>query len=255
MVDYTRYTRHRDWAPTRKVDPAYGESFMRTRVRDFAPIAPAAAWNGRTWPGKGAFVLGQRHPAVRVLDERLWAHGYRGVYDAAGESVGDLFNATTRAAVSAFQRDQGWTGADADGYPGQITWDRLMAAGLDPTNFEADIDQKTFNKFFLGALTDSSVAERIAALIKTNVFYTDVARGTDTKPLGDVLSQLLTASRAAHDTVVDAVEAVLAARPGITEADRHAIADAVADRVTVEVADSTAEQVASRLDIVARPKQ
>src|SRR5690606_20980048 len=62
---------------------------------------------------------------VTVLGERLVAHGY-GSYYSVGP--GPTFSESDRKAVQAFQRAQGWSGSDADGYPGKETWKRLMAA-------------------------------------------------------------------------------------------------------------------------------
>jgi N-acetylmuramoyl-L-alanine amidase len=93
---------------------------------DLAAIGKApAAWDGKSFPGKGAFVLGQSHPAVTVLGQRLVAHGFGSFYK---EGPGPRFTEVDKAACAAFQRAQGWSGADADGYPGPATWERLMAA-------------------------------------------------------------------------------------------------------------------------------
>lgn len=84
-----------------------------------------SAWDGKSFPGAGAFLLGSNHPAVTLLGQRLVAHGFGGAYkEGPGVPMGpaDVTN------TAAFQRAQGWTGADADGYPGPETWKRLMAA-------------------------------------------------------------------------------------------------------------------------------
>src|SRR5690606_24571236 len=82
-------------------------------------------WDGKSFPGAGAFVLGQRHDAVTLLGKRLVAHGYGSFYK---EGPGPLFTKVDLKATKAFQKAQGWTGSDADGYPGPETWKRLMAA-------------------------------------------------------------------------------------------------------------------------------
>ncbi|WDS51742.1 endolysin [Streptomyces phage Triumph] len=93
------------------------------------PSAPApekpAAWDGKSFPGASAFKLGQSHPAVTVLGQRLVAHGYGRFYK---EGPGPRFTEADKDATQAFQKAQGWTGSDADGYPGSSTWSRLMAA-------------------------------------------------------------------------------------------------------------------------------
>lgn len=85
--------------------------------------APTPSWDGVAFPGAGAFVLGQSHPAVTLLGQRLVAHGWAG-YSAG---PGPEFTTTDKAGVTWFQTAQGWTGADADGIPGPVTWERLMA--------------------------------------------------------------------------------------------------------------------------------
>ncbi|MFF8845489.1 peptidoglycan-binding protein [Streptomyces sp. NPDC015127] len=87
--------------------------------------APAPSWDGKSFPGASAFKLGQSHPAVTVLGQRLVAHGYGRFYK---EGPGPRFTEADKDAVQAFQKAQGWTGSDADGYPGAETWKRLIAA-------------------------------------------------------------------------------------------------------------------------------
>lgn len=89
-----------------------------------APTTPSASWDGKSFPGTNAFVLGKSHPAVTVLGQRLVAHGYGSFYKVG---PGSTFTETDKKATQAFQKAQGWTGSDADGYPGKVTWERLMS--------------------------------------------------------------------------------------------------------------------------------
>jgi peptidoglycan hydrolase-like protein with peptidoglycan-binding domain len=89
------------------------------------PTPAKPSWDGKSFPGRGAFVLDKSHPAVTLLGQRLVAHGYGSRYK---QGPGPTFTATDRLACQDFQRAQGWKGADADGYPGPTTWSRLMAA-------------------------------------------------------------------------------------------------------------------------------
>ncbi|MEU5433813.1 peptidoglycan-binding protein [Streptomyces sp. NPDC020719] len=86
---------------------------------------PPSGWDGKSFPGRSAFQLGQSHPAVTVLGKRLVAHGFGRFYS---EGPGPRFTEADRKATEAFQRAQGWSGSDADGYPGPSTWARLMAS-------------------------------------------------------------------------------------------------------------------------------
>lgn len=86
-------------------------------------------WDGVSYPGRAAFDLGSNHPAVTKLGQMLVAKGFGGAYkQGPGIPMGPADVANT----AAFQRAQGWTGADADGYPGPETWRRLMAGSTPP---------------------------------------------------------------------------------------------------------------------------
>lgn len=78
------------------------------------------------YPGADAFRLGKSHPAVKTLDQGLIAKGYVKHHDGDGYQVGTTFSRFTRLNVQDFQEAQGWSGSDADGYPGKETWKRLL---------------------------------------------------------------------------------------------------------------------------------
>lgn len=74
------------------------------------------------FPGASAFQIGSPHPAVKLLGQRLVAHGWKykvgpgipmGVADVKGTQW--------------FQGLQGWDGEGADGVPGKLTWEALLA--------------------------------------------------------------------------------------------------------------------------------
>ncbi|MEU2759400.1 peptidoglycan-binding protein [Streptomyces sp. NPDC007094] len=76
------------------------------------------------FPGRDKFGPGKRNTYVTRLGEALVAKGYRRFYKVG---PGPSWSNADRNAVRAFQRAQGWNGADADGYPGPETWRRLVA--------------------------------------------------------------------------------------------------------------------------------
>lgn len=78
------------------------------------------------YPGRGAFKLGQSHPAVVELDKALIRKGFARHHDGDGYQPGPVFSQYTLLNVQDFQKSQGWSGSDADGYPGPVTWERLM---------------------------------------------------------------------------------------------------------------------------------
>lgn len=81
------------------------------------PVAPR-------FPGAGYFGPGKRNKYVTQLGQQLIKKGYKRFYKVG---AGPTWTAVDRAAVRAFQRAQGWTGNDADGYPGDVTWKRLFS--------------------------------------------------------------------------------------------------------------------------------
>ncbi|MFG3286812.1 peptidoglycan-binding protein [Streptomyces sp. NPDC048111] len=105
--------------------------------KDIAPAAPAPAptpgpATGQAgtpaglpaYPGRSFFRVGQDNAYVTQLGRRLVARGF-GRYYTSGP--GPRWGEADRRNVEAFQRAQGWSGAEADGYPGPETWRRLFA--------------------------------------------------------------------------------------------------------------------------------
>ncbi|MEU9096411.1 peptidoglycan-binding protein [Streptomyces sp. NPDC048361] len=95
-----------------------------------AAAVPAVASTGGAetarpaYPGLGVFRTGQSSPYVTRLGRQLVLKGFGTYYTSApGPSWGEA----DRRNVEAFQRAQGWRGAEADGYPGPETWRRLFA--------------------------------------------------------------------------------------------------------------------------------
>lgn len=71
------------------------------------------------FPGKAFFHGGRHSPIITAMGRRLVALGFgKGYTSGPGP---DWTNADRRC-VEAFQKAQGWTGDDADGYPGPKTW-------------------------------------------------------------------------------------------------------------------------------------
>lgn len=89
-------------------------------------LAPKVAqWDGKSYPGAEAFRLGSKHPAVRILGERLVAHGYKGYKVGPGIPMGQA----DLDGVIWFKRLQGWSGGET---VGQATWDLLLAGPSTP---------------------------------------------------------------------------------------------------------------------------
>lgn len=75
------------------------------------------------YPGAGSFHAGQSNDYVLTLGRRLVAKGFGKSYSVGPSRT---WGEADRRAVEAFQRAQGWSGRDADGYPGPETWRRLF---------------------------------------------------------------------------------------------------------------------------------
>ncbi|MFF9667132.1 peptidoglycan-binding protein, partial [Streptomyces althioticus] len=84
-------------------------------------VAPTASTS--TFPGTDKFRPGANTQYVTALGKQLVRKGY-GRFYAVGP--GPRWSDSDRRAVQAFQLAQGWSGAGADGYPGPLTWSRLM---------------------------------------------------------------------------------------------------------------------------------
>ena len=78
-----------------------------------------------SFPGAGAFRIGQRHSAVTQLDYQLIRKGYTRYNDGNGYQAGPMFTEYTRKNVAAFQRATPALAGDPDGYPGPLTWKLL----------------------------------------------------------------------------------------------------------------------------------
>ncbi|WP_327257337.1 peptidoglycan-binding protein [Streptomyces sp. NBC_01244] len=88
------------------------------------PSAGDGSATGSAFPGRQYFRPGQAGDHVTRLGRRLVERGYGRHYSAG---PGPRWTESDRRNVEAFQRAQGWRGAEADGYPGPETWRRLFA--------------------------------------------------------------------------------------------------------------------------------
>ncbi|MEU3709275.1 peptidoglycan-binding protein [Streptomyces catenulae] len=127
---------HLEWQPG-KVDPrGFAMDTLRARIRARLAL-PAHADDteagGETeggghpasyepFPGADFFRSGTRSPVVTAMGERLVAEGcghYR-------QGPGPEWTDADRDSYAAWQRKLGFSGDDADGVPGRVSWDRLQ---------------------------------------------------------------------------------------------------------------------------------
>lgn len=94
-------------------DPKSSDSSHSTPPK---PVPVYAAY-----PGRKFFTVGRTNPLVKAMGKRLVATGWTGYKYGPSPQ----FTRTDVKAVAWFQRKQGWSGSEADGYPGPETWKRL----------------------------------------------------------------------------------------------------------------------------------
>ncbi|WP_327285655.1 MULTISPECIES: peptidoglycan-binding protein [unclassified Streptomyces] len=92
-------------------------------IRPTVDAAPGPA-GVPAYPGSSVFRPGASHPFITALGRQLVKKGFGKNYTS---SPGPRWSEADRRSVEAFQRAQGWRGAEANGYPGPETWRRLFA--------------------------------------------------------------------------------------------------------------------------------
>lgn len=73
------------------------------------------------FPGSGFFSAGRVHPLITAMGKRLVAEGYKGYKIGPGPR----WTSADQKAYAWYQRKVGFTGKDADGIPGHVTWAML----------------------------------------------------------------------------------------------------------------------------------
>ncbi|WP_030563299.1 peptidoglycan-binding protein [Streptomyces aureocirculatus] len=138
-TDYTRtyylaYEQARPHARRQATPYAYwdqGDSYVAYRYKGLRPSGQSASGGAASgpaaarYPGAGHFGPGADNEHVTRLGQMLVARGGARFY-RAGPGPGPRWSEADRRATQAFQREQGWTGADADGLPGPTTWAYLV---------------------------------------------------------------------------------------------------------------------------------
>ncbi|MGK5632844.1 peptidoglycan-binding protein [Streptomyces sp. URMC 123] len=122
---------HKEWT-TRKIDPSFSMPGMRDRIaarlqgdpgarpepRPQRPAEPAAY---EPFPGAEFFAPGRESAIVTAMGRRLVAEGC-GRYEVG---PGPRWTDADRRSYQRWQQKLGYGGADADGIPGPVSWDRL----------------------------------------------------------------------------------------------------------------------------------
>lgn len=113
---------HRDgYATACPGEPLYALVRSGSLSPDVIPPAPKPKPVYAPFPGVSFFRSGRKHPLITAMGKRLVSEGYKGYKVGPGPA----FTQSDIKAVAWFQRKQGWSGSDANGYPGPETWKRL----------------------------------------------------------------------------------------------------------------------------------
>lgn len=115
---------HKEWTSD-KIDPrGFSMRTMRERIDrrlGHAPDRPVPAPTYEPFPGIDFFRSRPRSPIVTAMGRRLVAEGC----SAYAEGPGPQWTVADLRSYARWQRKQGFSGTDADGWPGRTTWDAL----------------------------------------------------------------------------------------------------------------------------------
>lgn len=118
------FQRSQGWTGASADGLAGAETLRRLGIGSGAAAVVFASNPGPAPVSAGSYGIGATGPHVKALQQALIA---RGIGIASGAT--GFFGPQTQAAVAAFQRAQGWSGAMADGIPGPRTLQLLGAGG------------------------------------------------------------------------------------------------------------------------------
>ncbi|MBT2409563.1 N-acetylmuramoyl-L-alanine amidase [Streptomyces sp. ISL-12] len=113
---------HLEWT-FRKIDPrGFSMASMRTRVAALLATAPGgSAAHYQPFPGDAFFKSAPNSTIVAAMGGRLVAEGC----SAYTTGPGPQWSEADRASYALWQQKLGYTGADADGWPGATSWNAL----------------------------------------------------------------------------------------------------------------------------------
>ncbi|MFE1316612.1 peptidoglycan-binding protein [Kitasatospora phosalacinea] len=121
--DYLVHHKGKDIPPAAATTPAPAPTTPAPAPGTPKPPPPVQT-PAPAFPGADRFGPGQVNDDVLRLGQRLVAKGFGAAYR---EGPSRDWGEADRLNVAAFQRAQGWSGAEADGYPGPHTWKLLFS--------------------------------------------------------------------------------------------------------------------------------
>jgi murein DD-endopeptidase MepM/ murein hydrolase activator NlpD len=90
--------------------------------------SPPPVSSNQPFPGKDFFNQAPQSPIIVAMDERLIEEGC----SQFSEPPDDRWSQEDRESYAMWQRKIGFSGSDADGMPGKISWDRLRVPAAAP---------------------------------------------------------------------------------------------------------------------------
>ncbi|MER5782467.1 peptidoglycan-binding protein [Streptomyces mobaraensis] len=112
---------HKEWT-NQKIDPlGFTMDDLRARIAKRLADAPSETGRFAPFPGQDFFRTGTDSPLITAMGRRLVEEGC----SAYAEGPGPRWTDADRRSYARWQRKLGYTGDDADGRPGQTSWDAL----------------------------------------------------------------------------------------------------------------------------------
>ncbi|MFJ2902481.1 peptidoglycan-binding protein [Streptomyces sp. NPDC091279] len=127
---------HKEWQPGKSDPRGFTMEGMRARIADRLAGKPQKPGTGpkpppkpahEPFPGAAFFHVGKKSALITAMGRRLVAEGC-GRYEVG---PGPEWTEADHASYQAWQRKLGFTGKDADGIPGKVSWDRLKVPSVD----------------------------------------------------------------------------------------------------------------------------
>lgn len=127
---------HKEWQPGKQDPRGFTMDGMRKRIAQRlkggggsvpAPgPKPAPKPKYEPFPGSGFFRVGQKSPIITAMGRRLVAEGC----SRYEKGPGPHWTEADRRSYAAWQHKLGFTGKDADGIPGRVSWDKLKVPNV-----------------------------------------------------------------------------------------------------------------------------
>jgi hypothetical protein len=111
----------------KSADPRFaGEAPKPSTTKPTTPAKPTTKPKYEPFPGVAWFKKNPKSPIVTAMGKRLVAEGCSAYKSGPGAQWTDA----DKASYAKWQRKNGYTGADADGWPGKSTWDKLRVPNV-----------------------------------------------------------------------------------------------------------------------------